>query len=230
MTRLLFSFALVLSMLSACGSGPRGDFPIDPANFPSPDPNSQSVAPRKYVLSPSDEIRLTVFRVPDISGDYKIDQEGFLSLPLLEPFSVITFNTRELADHLKNLYGEKYLHEPDITVQIEKAQGQIVTIEGAVKKAGIYTVEGSTTLLGAMAIAGGVDLETALTDRIIILRTIDNERYAAVFDLRKVREGLQSNPDIFGGDIVVVAGSNRRRDLLDILRAVPALGLFYRTF
>ena len=137
-------------------------------------------------------------------------------------------NATALAEKLTRLYGRNYLENPDITIQVQKSQGQNLTVEGSVNNPGIYQIDGRTTLIGAIAIARGLDDQTANAKRVVVFRQIDGETYAAAFNLKEVRAGLVPNPHIYGGDIVVVDGSNLRQTYLDLLRTLPLLSLFTR--
>lgn len=224
---------LILVLLMACGlagcaGNPKADLPVNPVSMPAPDGDSQIYVDNNYRLSPFDELTITVFRVSDLSGKYKIDPSGNLNMPLIGPVDVAGMSVASLKNQLERLYGTDYLQSPDITVQIDKSQSQNLTIEGAVKNPGIYTIEGRTTLIGAVAIAKGLDLNTANAKRVVVFRKIGGEKYAAAFNLKEIRAGLTADPDIYGGDIVVVDGSNLRQTYLDIIRTVPLLAFFTR--
>ena len=79
-------------------------------------------------------------------------------------------------------------------------------------------IEGSMSLLQAMALAQG-PTRVAKTSEIIVFRTMGDKVFAAKFNLDLVRRGAQSNPQILGGDTVVVGRSALKglyRDLLEI--------------
>ncbi|MEE9433189.1 MAG: polysaccharide biosynthesis/export family protein [Sphingorhabdus sp.] len=224
----LFAAILSLLILSACAGGPKADLPINPVGLKAPDAQSQIYADQNFRLSPFDEIQINVFRVKELSGKYKIDPSGHLSMPLIGSVEVVGMNATALAEKLTRLYGRNYLENPDITIQVQKSQGQNLTVEGSVNNPGIYQIDGRTTLIGAIAIARGLDDQTANAKRVVVFRQIDGETYAAAFNLKEVRAGLVPNPHIYGGDIVVVDGSNLRQTYLDLLRTLPLLSLFTR--
>jgi len=224
----LFAAILSLFLLAACAGNPRADLPVNPVNMQAPDPQAEIYVDQNFRLSPFDEIQVNVFRVAELSGKYKIDPSGQLSMPLIGSVNVVGLDPSTLASKLTSLYSVRYLQDPDITVQVEKSQGQNLTVEGAVKNPGIYQIDGRTTLIGAIAIADGLDIDTANPKRVVVFRQIEGENYAAAFNLKEIRAGVVPNPQIYGGDIVVVDGSNLRQTYLDLLRTIPLFALFTR--
>jgi polysaccharide export outer membrane protein len=110
-------------------------------------------------------------------------------------------------------------------VFVKEYTSQRVTLEGAVKKPGIYPVTGRTSLLQAIAQAEGVT-ELANLDGVVVFRTIDGQKMAAVFSLKQIRAGDAPDPQIYGDDIIVVDTSGGKSALRQILQAVPLFNLF----
>ena len=105
------------------------------------------------------------------------------------------------------------------------SQSQRVTVEGSVNAPGVYEIGGSATLLEALARAQS-PTATAKLNEVIVFRVVDGQRMGAVFDLRRVRAGLDADPRILGGDTVVVGFSQVRGVFRDFLSATPLLALF----
>lgn len=225
----LIGSMLALCLLSACASAPRGDIAYAPADMPVPIAAAAVVNPDDaYRLMAQDEVQITVFRVPDLSGTYRVGSSGTVGMPLIGEFAAVGRTAPELARALEQAYGARLLQDPSIQVQVVKSTGARFVIEGAVRSPGTFPVDSRTTLIEAVALANGLDLDTANPGRVVVIRNIGSEVYRAAFDLRQVREGLMPNPRIYAGDIVVVDGSTLRRDFRDIIRTVPLLGLFLR--
>ncbi len=101
-------------------------------------------------LRPGDVLRLRIWREPDLSGDFPIDETGRAILPRLGPTAVINIPSGQLKQHLTTEY-QKYLNNPSIEVTPLRR----VSILGAVRNPGIYPVDPSVTLGQATSVAGG---------------------------------------------------------------------------
>jgi len=99
-------------------------------------------------------------------------------------------------------------------------------MEGALGKPGIYPISGKITLLQAIALAGGLDEQTADPRGIVIMRQVNGRRMAAAYDLRMLRNGSIEDPQLYGDDIVVVEESGSKTVLRKFLDAMPIIGLF----
>jgi polysaccharide export outer membrane protein len=111
-------------------------------------------------------------------------------------------------------------------VFVKEYTSQRITLEGAVKKPGIYPITGKTSLLQAIALAEGVDDKVADLGGIVLMRQVGGKRKAAVYDLRLVRKGLVEDPQVYGDDIVVVEQSGSKSALRRFIETVPAIGVF----
>jgi len=132
----------------------------------------------------------------------------------------------ELEAELARKYADGFLQKPQVSVFVKEYTSQRITIEGAVRKPGIYPITGRTTLLQAIALAEGVDDKLADLGGIVLMRQVGGKRQAAVFDLRQVRKGLSEDPQLYGDDIVVVEQSGSKTAFRRFIESVPALGVF----
>jgi polysaccharide biosynthesis/export protein len=112
-----------------------------------------------------------------------------------------------------------------VSVFVKEFTSQRVTMEGAVKKPGIYPLTGKTTLLQAIAMAEGVDPLADLSG-VVLFRQVDGRRAAAVYDLRKVRSGELEDPQIYGDDVIVVEQSGSKTAWRRLIESIPVLGIF----
>ena len=132
----------------------------------------------------------------------------------------------ELEAELAKKYAEGFLQNPQVSVFVKEYSSQRITLEGAVKKPGIYPITGRTSLLQAIALAEGVDDKIADLGGIVLMRQVEGKRQAAVFDLRLVRKGMIDDPQVYGDDIIVVEQSGSKSAFRRFIEAVPAIGVF----
>ncbi len=101
-----------------------------------------------------------------------------------------------------------------------------LTVEGGVTSPGIFPLNGKITLLGAVALAKGVNNIDGNPSRVMIFRKINGKTAAAAFDLVSIRRGQMKDPDIFPGDTVVVDSSRLRAMYKDLIQTLPAIAVF----
>lgn len=105
-------------------------------------------------LQPGDVIRLRIWREPDLSGEFPVDEKGTAVFPRLGPISVVGLPLDSLKQRLVDSYTV-YLRNPAIEVTLLRR----ITILGAVRNPGLYPVDPTMTLTDAFALAGGISPE-----------------------------------------------------------------------
>ncbi len=101
-------------------------------------------------LRPGDFVRVAVWREPDLSGEYQVDQRGYATFPKLGPVPVAALHPDSIRPALLREYA-KYLVNPSVEVVPLRR----VSVLGAVARAGLYPVDPTMTLADAVALAGG---------------------------------------------------------------------------
>lgn len=215
---------LFLSFLLVVACQTRGTEGL-PTALPTINPVQTVGAPGER-LAPLDIISVSVFGAPDLNGDYQVDFEGKLKLPLIGEVQAAGRTPLGLAGLLEQKYEESYLQNAEVTVLMKTAREQFITVDGAVQKPGQYPLTGKTTLMQAVALSGGVSEDTANMKRVVVFREVEGVRHVAGFNLADIRDGTFPDPEIVQNDIVIVDGSNLRRDYRDIVRAIPVLTIF----
>lgn len=224
---LLFALAAA-TLLGGCAAGSRGgDLPYHPSaeTFGTPDSPALAALEPGYKISPLDKLKVNVFQVEDLSGEYEVDLTGNIALPLIGSIRAVDLTTEQLDAKLTQALGEKYLQSPDVSVGVTSSSTRLVTVEGSVREPGMFPVNGPLTLIQVIARAKGTD-ENANPRRVAIFRQIQGQRMAAAFDLTDIRRGKVEDPRIYSGDIVVVDGSRVKEIQRQVLQSIPILSLF----
>jgi polysaccharide export outer membrane protein len=222
LTSLVLSFAL---LLAGCAGKRGGPVPYEVANFGVPDAPAVATVEEDYKIAPLDTLKVNVFQVPDLSGEFEVDLTGNIALPLIGSVKAVDKTTSQLRADLAQRLGAKYLKNPDVSVGLKSSTRRSVTVDGSVRQPGMYPVTGPMTLMQAIATARGTD-ETANPRRIAVFRQLGGQRMAAAFDLVSIRRGEAEDPKIYSGDIIVVDGSNVKAAQKEILQALPILSIF----
>jgi len=101
-------------------------------------------------LQAGDIVRVTLSRMPDMSGDYPVDETGHVALPVIGLVRVDDRPSDEVKREMVAQF-EDQLRNQAIQVIFTRR----VSVLGAVKNPGLYHVEPSMTLADAVALAGG---------------------------------------------------------------------------
>jgi polysaccharide export outer membrane protein len=115
-------------------------------------PASASTA-ATYVLGPNDRIRLKVYGEPDIAGEYEIDSNGQVSIPLAGHIAAAGLTTKQLERSIASALSKGIVRDPRVNVEI--ALYRPYYILGEVKKSGEYPYRLGLTVMDAVASAGG---------------------------------------------------------------------------
>lgn len=178
-------------------------------------------AVRVYTIGPLDTIAVTVFQEPDLTvKDLQVDAAGKVVLPLIGSVQAAGYTATQLGDNIAKALSKNLLVNPQVSVVVENAISQKVTVEGSVMEPGIYQLQGPTTLMDALAMAKGPTRVASLGE-VAVFRDIDGKRVGAVFNVSKISKGEQADPEILGNDTVVVGHSGIKAAWRDILTASP---------
>ena len=129
------------------------------------------------VLYPGDVVRLKIWREPDLTGDFQIDDRGVATFPKIGALQVTAITRDSLRTMLTATYS-KYLEDPSIEVTMLRR----VTVLGAVKTPGLYPVDPTMTIADVVALAGGVDPTVGNQKTVELIR--DGKRQPVRFTLR----------------------------------------------
>jgi len=200
-------------LLTACQTAsvavPQGQTGAAAATQGHGGPPNAFASQTDYRLSPQDTVEVSVFQAPSLNRIAQIDGNGQLGLPLIGGVAAAGKTTRELEAEIASKLGAKYVQSPQVAVSIKDGLGQRYTVDGAVKKPGVYSARGETTLLRALAEAGGPD-EVADRDGITLFRVANQQRTSMQYSLSAIRSGQSADPPIYGGDTIIVNESLAR--------------------
>lgn len=172
-----------------------------------------------YKIGRQDVLQISVFKVPELSKTVEVSEAGTINYPLVGERPAAGKTARQLENDLKSALGKKYLQNPQVTVFISQYNSKRVTIEGAVKKPGLYPLKGGLTLMQLVVSAGG--LQNTAQDQVVILRTQGGKRRAARFSFDSIRDGSGNDPELLDGDVVIASTSTSKVAFNNVLKALP---------
>ena len=180
------------------------------------------VAPdRESLIGPLDGLGIDVYGVSDLSVASQVDASGRVSMPLVGIIDVRGKTSYEVARYIEEKL-QPYVKNPIVTVNVRSSASQVVTVDGAVEDPGLFPVTNQMTLMRAIASAKGLS-EFGKEDDVVVLRTVNQQRMAGVYNLGAIRRGVYPDPAIYANDVVIVGDSAQRRFLKNIVSLAPVL-------
>lgn len=156
------------------------------------------LADTMLTLKPGDVVRITVWRNPELSGDFPVGDNGALRQPLYQEVPVTGISIPEAEARLKKFLGQ-FESNPEVVVE---PLFQVV-ISGDVRTPKLYTLPRETTISMAIAEAGGA-LPDGRMDKVRLWR--DGKEYT--LDLTHA-DAEWTNARILSGDQIIVPQRSR---------------------
>ena len=110
-----------------------------------------------YVLVANDIIVMKVYQEDDLDAKVRISKDGSIVLPLLGTVTIGGKTREQAAKMIKDLLAEKYLVNPQVSLDIAEYSKRRFTVLGQVARPGTFEIPGdeSVNLLQAISMAGG---------------------------------------------------------------------------
>ncbi len=111
-------------------------------------------APGAYRLGGGDQIRVITFGSDQLSGQFRVDDQGQVAMPLVGNITAGGLSSTDFAAKLSDtLREEKFLKDPSVSVEVLAYRP--IFVLGEVTKPGQYAYSPGMTMLTAVAVAGG---------------------------------------------------------------------------
>ncbi len=172
---------------------------------------------QEAVVRPGDAVRITVWRNPELSGEFQISEDGSIQHPLFQSVRVDGATRAELTQRLAEVLSRYEASPQFVAVPLLK-----VAVGGEVRQPNLYRLPMETTLAEAVSIAGGIT-ERGKVESVRLIRRSE-QRTVNMLDPSEAAVTVQS------GDQIIVA---RRRDILreyvgPVASVLAAIGTFIR--
>jgi polysaccharide export outer membrane protein len=125
-----------------------------------------------YLIGSGDLLGIEVFDVPELSREVRVNETGYISLPLMPgKIRASGMTPYQLQDKLAELLQTNGLvSTPQVTVQVKEQHSQPITVIGAVKNPMVIQALRKTTLLQVLSQAGGISDDAGST--VVITRPV----------------------------------------------------------
>lgn len=146
-------------------------------------------------LSPGDVVRITVWRKPELSGEFAIASDGSILHPLYRDLRVTGTPLAAVESQLRDFIARLETNPQFVIEALFR-----VSVEGEVRQPNVYNLRPETTIAQAIALAGG-PTERGRRDRIRLVR---GDGQVTRVDLRGTAAGQNGRLSVRSGDRIVV--------------------------
>jgi polysaccharide export outer membrane protein len=157
-----------------------------------------------YVIGPSDELNVDVWKEPNVSRSIPVRPDGKISLPLLNDVQAAGLTPAQLTSAITEKLAN-FMNSPQVTVIVTAVNSQRIYVLGEVGRAGAYPMLPQMTVLQALSSAGGFSAYANLKG-IYVLRTENGKQVHFPFNYKEVIRGQKNEQNIVlkSGDTLVV--------------------------
>jgi len=127
-----------------------------------------------YRLGSGDQLRITVFGHPDLSGEFEVGSDGRVALPLIGEVRAVQLTLKELENAITAKLKPDYLKNPQLSVEV--LDYRPFYIIGEVKNPGSYPYVGGMRVVNAVAMAGGFTYRARERELLITRAAGDGEK------------------------------------------------------
>lgn len=135
---------------------------------------ARTSAAAEYRLGPADQLRITVFNEPGLTGQFVVGSQGTIAYPLVGDVQAAGLTVAEFTTSLRTAL-ENYVRTPSVSVEV--ANYRPFFILGEVQRPGTYPYSVDLTVMNAVATAGGFTYR-ANQHRVFIRRANESEEHA----------------------------------------------------
>jgi polysaccharide biosynthesis/export protein len=168
----------------------------------APDSNQSIVDSGTATLGPGDLIDVSVYNVPELTTKVRVSNSGDVYLPLVDYVHVEGMSQEEAQALIeKRLADGGFVRNPHVTIFVDQASSQGVTVLGEVARPGIYPDVVDHKLYEVISEAGG--FTGSASRKIGIIRR--NQPQAIQVQIpRNLSEDLTGNVEVLPGDTITV--------------------------
>jgi polysaccharide export outer membrane protein len=187
-----------LSQATVSASGQQQD----PAKAVKSDNPGKNDSDQSVKLGPGDLIDINVYNVPELASKVRVSNAGDVYLPLIDYVHIDGLSQEEAQAVIeKRLSDGGFVRSPHVTIFVDDASSQGVTILGEVNKPGIYPDTADRKLYEMISQAGG--FTPAASKKIAVIRR--NQTEPVHLELpRNLADDTSKNIDILPGDTITV--------------------------
>jgi len=153
-------------------------------------------------LGPGDLIEVNVYNVPELASKARVSNAGDVYLPLIDYVHVEGLTQEEAQTLIEKRFADGgFVRNPHVTIFVDEATSQGVTVIGEVQRPGIYPDIADHKLYEIVSEAGG--FTSAVSRKIAILHRNQPEPQRVELP-RNLSDNMNGNLEILPGDTITV--------------------------
>ena len=127
-----------------------------------------------WVLSPNDQVTMTVYGEEDLKTETTVDVNGMVMLPLVGEVKVGGMTLAQATSRIQQLYDKDYLVNPQVNLVVGKFAARHFAVLGQVQRPGSFDFPQNepVSLLEAIAMAGGYT-RLGAPSKVSVLRAVN---------------------------------------------------------
>lgn len=170
----------------------------------APLPAQQDGSARITTLNPGDAVQITVWRQPELSGEFAIAEDGSITHPLFREIVVVGMPLPEAESRVRDFLNGMQANPRFVVQPLLR-----VSVGGEVRQPSLYRLPPETSIAEAVALAGGAT-DRGRLDRIRLFRGGEE----ILVDLTNPEAGRAQEPIRSGDQIFVDRRTSIFRDFI----------------
>lgn len=173
-----------------------------PLPVPAEQKTTSQAVSSGLVIGPGDDLEITVYGAPDLSGHTRVSADGNISMPLIGYVRIAGLSSSEAEGAIEaQLRQNSIVNNPQVAVYVKEYSSSGISVAGEVAKPGFYSALGPHRLFDVLQDAGGTTDKAA--DKVLISHRGQNDA-TTVSISKDPAKMAASNVELEPGDTVVV--------------------------
>ena len=176
--------------------------PSGAADASSAGEKSTAARPSSLLIGPGDELEISVYGAPDLSGHTRVSTAGNIFIPLIGDIRVGGLSSTEAQGAIEaELRQRNILNDPQVSIYVKEYTNSGISVSGEVSHPGFYSALGPHRLFDILQEAGGPTDKA--TNKVVITHR-DQQEGVTLNISRDPAQMAASNIPLEPGDTVVV--------------------------
>ncbi|MDA3831788.1 MAG: polysaccharide export protein [Spirochaetales bacterium] len=160
---------------------------------------------KTHLIGSQDVLTLSIYAGGELQQevDLTVSGENMINVPFIGSIKAEKLTISELEARIVEVLKKDYFVDPQVHICIKGYHSvkNFISVEGQVKKPGVYDYQRGITALNACIIAGGFD-KFAAPNRAMIIRKENDKQVVIKIDLNDVKEGKIPDIELMPGDLI----------------------------